>query len=184
MWFHQKEKKNSGTRNSCCRRPNPIVFRPAAFTDSMFAYILKRRLLISQFSAASSNTMCNVGGCKSDIGLSHPESCTASGILGRRHEALREVVYAMLSSVGLDCDRVDCTKNVLLTARLQAAKAVNPDGSFVKVGGIVHGADMIVRGLHQRGDEFALDFTVFSGEVSRDRLLAAHYESWCSAGYP
>ena len=78
----------------------------------------------------------------------------------------------MLSSVGLDCDRVDCTKNMLLTARLQAAKAVNPDGSFVKVGGIVHGANMIVRGFHQRGDEFALDFTVFS-EVSRDRLLAA-----------
>ena len=44
--------------------------------------------------------------------------------------------------------------------------------TFVKVGGIVHDADMIVRGLHQRGDEFALDFTVFS-EASRDRLLAA-----------
>ena len=29
-------------------------------------------------------------------------------------------------------------------------------------GGLVHGADMIVRGLHQPGDEFALDFTVFS----------------------
>ena len=143
-----------------------------SFTDSMFAYILKRRLLISQFSAASSSTMCNVGGCKCVIGLSHPESCSASGILGRRHEALREVVCAMLSSVGLDCDRVDCTKNVLLTARLQAAKAVNPDGSFVRVGGLVHGADMIVRGLHQPGDEFALDFTVFS-EASRDRALAS-----------
>ena len=36
---------------------------------------------------------------------------------------------------------------LLLTARLQAGKTVsNPDGSFVKVGGIVHGADMIVRG--------------------------------------
>ena len=46
----------------------------------------------------------------------------------------------MLSSVGLDCDQIDCTKNVLLTARLQAGKAVKPDGSFVKVGGIVHGA--------------------------------------------
>ena len=44
------------------------------------------------------------------------------GILVRRHEALREVVCAMLSSVGLDCDQVDCTKNVLLTARLQAGK--------------------------------------------------------------
>ena len=32
--------------------------------------------------------------------------------------------------------------------------------------------DMIVRGLFQRGDEFALDFTVFS-EASHERLLAA-----------
>ena len=83
----------------------------------------------------------------------------------------------MLSSVGLDCDRVDCTKNVLLTARLTSGcelrLAVNPDGSFVRVGGLVHGADMIVRGLHQPpGDEFALDFTVFS-EASRDRALAS-----------
>ena len=76
--------------------------------------------------------------CKCVIVLSHPENCTVSGILVRRHEALGEVICAMLSSVGLDCDQVDCTKNVLLTARLQADKAVNPDGSFVKVGGIVH----------------------------------------------
>ena len=96
----------------------------------------------------------SVVGCKSAIGLAHPENCITSGLHTRRHETLREVVCAMLSSVDLDYDQVDCTKNVLLTSRLEAAKAINPDGVFVKVGGIVHGADMIlVRGLFQQGDE-------------------------------
>ena len=36
----------------------------------------------------------------------------------------------------------------------------------------MHGAVLMVRGLFQRGDEFALDLTVFS-EVSHERLLAA-----------
>ena len=143
-----------------------------AFSDRIFAFILKRHLLILLFSAASSETLCNVAGCKSVIGLAHPENCVQSSVLSQRHEELREVVCAMLSSVDLDCDQVDCTKNVLLTSRLKAANAVNPDGSFIKVGGIVHGADMIVRGLFQLGDKFALDFTVFS-EVSHDRVHGA-----------
>ena len=69
---------------------------------------------------------------------------------------------------------VDCTKNVLLTARLQAAKAVVTRMGLLSRLVVLcrHGADMIVRGLYQRGDEFALDFTVFS-EVSYERLAAA-----------
>ena len=99
------------------------------------------------------------------------------GYVETRSDAFKGVFVEMLREARLLFNQCDCKHNLLFTARLEAAGAVNTKGDPVSMAlgrsRVVDGGDMLVRGLFLPGDEVVIDFTLLFSERTVVRVDAS-----------
>ena len=147
--------------------------RDNLFPNGAFQYVAQRRLLITNIGryqcldpCAASPKVC-LGSSEQLVNVTdaHHEVCTsvAGGDVTKRHNRLRDVIKAMLKSVGVVVAIADATDDPTTRSLLERAGVARKS----KAGGRYKGGDILIpRGLGEDPKPLVIDLTIVNERAS------------------